>query len=487
MRSITSRLRLNALAAGADVLLNGLTMLLLYRIMVANLGVDAVGAWAVLTSATAVAALTDIGVGRAVIKFVAQRPEEGRAYLETGMVASALACLIIVLLAYWPIRLLLTATLPPEWLDAILALLPFSLAAFWLANVGGVPLSGLVALHRTDRRTIVTIAGNLAYLLCAVVLVPRLGLAGMAWGLLVRDGVKLAAGMSVLNGGGPNLLRLMPRWSGPHFREMLGYGLRFQLTSVANFLFEPTSRLLLARFGSLEAVGFYELASRLVQIVRSVIVAANQTLIPAFAALRSDAERIALYRFACERTILVTAASMLFLIPLAKPVAELWLGQRAPLFVEYTAILTVAWSINLIAAPSYFLALGLGSFRGVLACHATQAAGTVMFGVALGIAFGATGVVVATAVSTILGAAVGMVIVHRDLGLGRSVLSSMGIGTLFLALLCWLPAVLVVSVSSQQPIQVISMCAPFAMAAMALIAVRHSFRPPGTPVLLGEG
>jgi O-antigen/teichoic acid export membrane protein len=66
---------------------------------------------------------------------------------------------------------------------------------------------------------------------------------------------------------------LLPvQWKLKRFREMLGYGVNFQINSVVMLLFEPTTKILLGRFCELAAAGYFEMGQRLVMQARALIV-----------------------------------------------------------------------------------------------------------------------------------------------------------------------------------------------------------------------
>jgi O-antigen/teichoic acid export membrane protein len=53
--------------------------------------------------------------------------------------------------------------------------------------------------------------------------------------------------------------------------------------SISQLLYEPTTKILLSKYGGLGILGNYEMASRLVNQVRALIVNANQVVIPIIA------------------------------------------------------------------------------------------------------------------------------------------------------------------------------------------------------------
>ena len=211
-----------------------------------------------------------------------------------------------------------------------------------------------------------------------------------------------------------------------HFREMLAYGCRVQITSFTVFLLEPTTRLLMARFGAIGLVPIYDLASKSAQAVRQLIVTAGQSLVPAFAHLieMNNPRSFDVYETANIATVLAAIITFSGLTICFPALAYAILGHQQPLSAEIALLMFFAWLINLLTTPAYFLGLGAGVTRDLVAGHLIMGMGNLSLGTLFGCIFGGVGVVVATAMSLIAGSLVGGVRTHRSLTGGRPWLSS---------------------------------------------------------------
>ncbi len=75
-------------------------------------------------------------------------------------------------------------------------------------------------------------------------------------------------------------------------KEMLGFGVKLQLGSVANLVFEPVVKASIAATAGTHVLGIFEIAYRMAYQVRNVATMALQTTIAAFATLTSAPQRI---------------------------------------------------------------------------------------------------------------------------------------------------------------------------------------------------
>jgi O-antigen/teichoic acid export membrane protein len=403
----------------AQFLLTTVVVFLLYRFVVQRLGIEAIGVWSVVFAFTALGRVADFGFSSAVTRFVAREVARGDTVRAADYVRVAALCVVAlysllgVILAWVGIAIM--PILLPGQGEAGRALLPYAVAAFWLSGLSSVPLAALEGLQRIDLRSIFTMAGSLLLLIVATTTagsrgIVALGIAQVAQAALLL----LASAVAVLS--------MLPRartrgaGDGPIVRELLIFGTPLQAISISVLLFEPLTKLLLSRFGTLSAVGYYEMASRLVQQARAIVVGANQILVPAMAeAFEVDRTRAytlyaGAYRLAIYLALLVGSATVA-IVPL---ISEVWLGRYEGMFVAFAGLLAVGWSINIAAAPAYFSAIGAGTMRANLIGHLVIGIVNVIVGATLGMAYGSIGVVIGAALALVSGSLTTLWLFHHE-------------------------------------------------------------------------
>ena len=172
-------------------------------------------------------------------------------------------------------------------------MLPYSLFSLFTNEVGGVFTSVLDGFQKNYRKNVIYIASSILMLIAGYWLVPKFGITGMAYAQAGQS-IFVASSAFVSSLKLINLTSfLRSRWSKAAFKQMFSYGVKFQFISVCQMLYEPTTKALLSKFGGLSLVGFYEMASRLVSQVKSLLVNANQVMVPVIAAaLHNNKEEI---------------------------------------------------------------------------------------------------------------------------------------------------------------------------------------------------
>jgi O-antigen/teichoic acid export membrane protein len=272
----------------------------------------------------------------------------------------------------------------------------------------GIFQSGLDGHQRIDIRCWLLMTGAVLQLFLAFLLTPRFGLMGMAYVRIIQNFVILAASWLILRKIVPQLPSIPRRFNRSLFKEMIGYGANFQLIAFLNMFFEPVTKMFLGKFGSLAMVGYYEMANRMIQQVRALLVSANQTIVPAIAGLKEvSPEQIRSVYQTSYRLMFYLAVPIFSLMIVALPVISfLWIGHIESLFVTMGLIIALGWLLNTLNAPAYFVYLGIGELRWNVVSHLLIATLNLGMGFILGRHFGGLGVVSASASALGIGSAV---------------------------------------------------------------------------------
>lgn len=463
-----NRIAPNAVFAVGQVIVSAVTLFFLYRFLLSALGVQALGVWSIVVAATSIASVSGMGLAGGSVRFVSKylalesEPEAASA-VETAMLSVAVV-MGLAAFALWPIgSWLVTLVVPAEWIESAQALVPYALAALWLQSIGGTIYSGMDGCHRAGTRGVLTAIVQPTILVLSVWLVPRMGLRGVAIAQLMQYCVWIVLGWILLRRYLPSLPRTPRRWSRRLFFEMWRYGLNFQAISMLTILVDPLAKMLLARYGGLSSVGYFEMANRLVLQVRALLVAANQVLVPYYSKLAEtsrDAVR-AMYEKNLAAVTLLGVLGFSTLVALLPLISSLWIGHVEQEFLFSGTIISVGILANTLSAPAFFANLGGGWMRRNLFAALAQTIAMVAIGVGGGIAGGSRGVVGGYCLSYIVGSGVTLVMFHRAEGIpssalfSRAALKTLGLGAAmamggfvsYLLLVEWAGSIVAASVS----------------------------------------
>lgn len=362
-------LRRNALFSIVEVIVSGLGLFFIYRNVVQELGLSMLGVWSLVLATTAFGRVADVGIAAGLARFVARAiadndPARAVLYMRTAAIAVAILMGAIALVVWYPLWRALALALDGEDLAIARSILPWAILSFWLLNLKAVLDACLLGAHRADLRAISNIAGMVLQVAASLWLVRDFALFGLAWAQAGQYVLSLLLATIFLKtyaavGAGQTVTGWFSR---PQFRELLGFGIKLQIGTIANLMFEPACKIVLGTVGGTVILGIFEMAYRMVYQVRNVAIMALQTTIPAFATFdgRQPDDLRRLFDKVC-RTAAMAGGGLMSVIALTSPlVSWLWLGEINYAFVCLSALLTIGWSINIFAAPAYFLGMADG-------------------------------------------------------------------------------------------------------------------------------
>jgi O-antigen/teichoic acid export membrane protein len=344
--------------------------------------------------------------------------------VQTGTLTAAAAITVALALLYPLVQVVLGLVIEdPALLPQAVAIVPYALGSLWLSATASVVYASIDGFQRVDLRNIILMGGAGVFLASALWLVPSRGLIGLAQAQVLQGATVLTVSWLVLRRLLPELPVLPLRWSRPAFREMIGYSLRFQGIAFTLLLFEPLTKSLLARFGSVSSAGYFEMANRLAMQLRAFIVTAHTSLVPTITDISEKAPELlrGVYEASCRIVAFLLLVLLPLLIALTPLISVVWLGSFEPLFVLFATLVFIGWFGNLVGNPGYIGYMGEGRIRWNLRSHLLTGVVNVALGIALGALAGGVGVVVAFVVALLSGSLLVAVAYSREHGYRMSI------------------------------------------------------------------
>ena len=400
----------NASVSVAQTIVVGAILFLLYGFLLKTIGVDLFGVWSLVLATTSIAQLGNLGISGGVVKFVAKYlalkdDEKISSVIQTGVLTIGSVMALVFIVGYPLLNIVLDTVIPGDQLPNAKEVLPLALISMWLATTSGIFLSALDGYQRQDLRSYMMTGGVFFNFTFCLLIVPRYGLSGLAWSNIFQNVLVFVLSWIVLKRQLPLLPPLPFNWDRKIFREIIGYSINLQVISATVLLYEPVTKALLSRFGGLSMVGYYEMASRMVQQFRALLVAGNQVLVPSFAGLREKApERITSVYLSSYHLIFYLALPLFSGVIIVAPlISYLWIGHYEMTFIACSTLLAIGWFLNILGVPAYFANLGNGELRWNVIAHIVIAALNLILGAILGSLFGGFGVVIGWVIALTLG------------------------------------------------------------------------------------
>jgi O-antigen/teichoic acid export membrane protein len=377
---VSRRLAVNSVMGGIRFAVTAGVYLAIYPFMLRSLGSARFGLWALLCLPGQYIALGDLGISSALIKLVSEdHPHRNTLRLlqltGAGVFLFSVVGGVIAGVAFWERNGILSwLRIQPTFLPEARVLLVGMAAVIWLTLLANIYVALLSGLHRMDLAHTVQMCNavlNGAGILFALRL--RTGLIGlllssafaalMTWILAVFLAKRIAHVEWIV----------VPRIRWRATKSLLNFGMYMYAAALSALLLEPSIKTLLSRYGSLEMVSFFEIASRAVIQARSFFSNIMLPLLPASSLLMTDAVRIRELAARSMRLLWLTAIPVFVTLSvLAAPIIHVWLGRSIPLAQGALSVLAVGWLLNVLTLPAYFLVQGMNHPRWAMWCALMQ-------------------------------------------------------------------------------------------------------------------
>ena len=411
----------NAAMATTQVIVIGISFFALFRFLLGTIGIEKVGIWSLVLATTNVTRISELGFANSVLQFVSRYLAKGEPLRATWVVETAtitvaalggFALILLYPFLGWAIERLV----PAASLSEARGLLPFTVVSLWCSILASIIHSGLDGIQRADLRSIVLMSSQLIFVGAVFYLVPDNGLKGVALAQVIQSLWSLCISWLVLKANLGGLGIIPYRWSASLFREMFGYAASFQLNGMAQLLFEPTTKALLSKWGTLSDVGYFEMASRMVMQIRSLLVAANQVMVPVITTQqeRTPTHIPDTYKRCYDIMSYLSIPMFSFLLVITPLISEVWIGRYEPTFVLFAVLLVASWMMNTFTVPAYLAFVGTGQLRWNTLSHILVGLTNLILGYMLGHMFGSIGVIVGTCLSILAGSLMTLLTFHAE-------------------------------------------------------------------------
>ena len=404
------QLKKNVILSALNVFISGCILFFIFKIILKNLGSSQMGVWSVVLASVSASKISEFGLAGSAVKYVSKyyslkNNEKAAEVVDTTSATISLSLALALLILYPLIKYVLKIAIPQGSVELAYSILPYAVVSIWLTSITSCYISGLDGVMRTDLRIYGSIFTSLVFAVLVNMLIPTMGLIGVAIAQIVQTTLLLIISYSQLK-------RILPlrifNWNLLTFKEMITYGVNFQVILIFYMLAEPATKLLITKFGGLDNTAYFEMASRLVTQFRSILVSANQAIVPRIAHLyeTNKDEILKAYHFTYSTMFTISTCMFFSLILGARLISYFWVGHIQDEFVKYTIWISLGFWLNTITVPSYFICLGTAKLKWNTLGHVSFGFLNILLSFFLGLRMGGDGVVLGYLISLFIGSMV---------------------------------------------------------------------------------
>lgn len=388
------------------------------------LGPEQFGILALIGSLQSYFGVVDLGIGTSISRYATVYEEKGNRELVRATTSFGLIFYVCIALCLTPL-LTVTAPVLVHWLGVRKELVSVSVNALYIvfglfiaSSISGVVAGRVYAVHRMDLNTVASLLANAVYVASIIALVPRYP---SIYSALACSALQV---LTAIIFNYVFMRRLSPGLFGnplkiPSFmlRQMFSFGAWVQVNSVMSIVNLEADKLIIGRFLGVASVAPYQVGNRLALLSRALPLQLLGALFPHFTAQQArgtGALEVALtYRSSLRALMLATLVIVGFLIAIAKPFMDIWLGRPLPGAASIAIALLVSYSFSNLAGVGATLLRAEGAPKYETLIAIFSAALNIGLTVLLVPRFGLAGVVAGTIAGNVAGSLLFLGLFHR--------------------------------------------------------------------------
>lgn len=380
---------------------NALALFLIFRISYGLLGPSVVGLWALLQGIMLISRLSDVGSSGNITRLVAIAHVSGAGvrltnFIAVGFIVSVAPILILGLAVMIPTYYYVEATNHIDVSNTQLIELIGCSVSFGVFSAVGAILSGcLDGMGLMALRGYLSCVANILFVACGYVFIKRFGAFGLGLAYvclaltmiaLLSFGLLLAHTNKNFDSKTISLSELL--------HQSVGFNASFFMIGVCRLLLDPACKILIGAYSGLEAVAIFDLANKITTQARILYSSPLQSLLPVVSRETSEVNALLQTRLLrWNETVVRWPLYTMSAVVLISGWLSLFSFKKVDTsFMFEVAVLGFANAITTFGLVGYYIEVGSGKLKQLLAVHIKMATLNICLGIILGYMFGAAGV-----------------------------------------------------------------------------------------------
>ena len=333
--------------------------------IISKLGMELFGLWALLGIIPSYAFLSDLGISRSVVKFVAEyigRRDEKGLY---EIVNTAFILYLILGLAGFFLFFYLRETIikilnvPSNLHNVAIFVYVALIAIFYLNFIFSIFKAILNGLQRLYITSSIATFSNLIFALGAFYVLEK---GYKLKGLVIVNGISVIITISLYYIFSrrylPNCRFNVKLFKKEKVKEIFKFGVHVEASYIFRLFYDPINKILLSNYASLELVGVYEIALKILRWSQILFRKSIEPLLPAgsrYYQERKKEEFVRFYLFSIRYITLMFLPVCLIIFFFSESFIFLWVGKGFMLSVFMLQLLIFAYFLEIMATPSFIL------------------------------------------------------------------------------------------------------------------------------------
>lgn len=354
--------------------ITALCQFMVYAMINRNLGKEILGVWSLVIAATSVGQISSFGFSNGLVRYLPELMlkndrENISKLVGTVNFANFFLSLPVLFLLYFPAVKYAGYLLDDYQLQVFKSVIIWCMSGLFVNNLFSVYSYLLDGMQKHYIRCLIQISGWLFFLILSIILIPLLGIKGVAIAFFMQ-GIWQYIIAIVVADKLKNLKRaILFCYDKKSFKLVSAFGIKLQAINILTIFFDPLVKFFITKSIGLSATANYELSNKIVMQARNLLVNSNQVVIPKIVLHKSAGDQNNYFRSISNRNIYFSV-TVGMLVLLASPLAIFIFSKHFDSdLMTCIVILNFGWVCNMITSIHYYSSIGLDKLNSLVIYH----------------------------------------------------------------------------------------------------------------------
>jgi len=358
--------------AGIHIIL----LFIAYPIYIKYLGIERYGLWAVISVVLSFSQMGDLGINEAIIKYTAEEygkknfQEIGSYIVTASLILIIPSLLIIIILTIFNENILDLLKLSTSIRQEVKYIIPFFGILTSLIFYSNIIWGALKGIGRVDLANyIFAIVQLLQVIISIILIILGLGIWGLLLGNFVLYIFLFILCFLILKKVFKLTIFKVSYFDIRKIKKLIKFGGTIFGSKLIAIVLDPFNRIIITRFIGLSAVAYYDISLKVVKNLRSLFQMGLYATMPKVSELSSgnigrNFGISNIHKKGIKFVLFFALPLFVLMFLVGKPVLNLWLGDSYNFNILVSLrVFLVAYFVNLLSVPAYYLFMGLGKVR----------------------------------------------------------------------------------------------------------------------------
>jgi O-antigen/teichoic acid export membrane protein len=351
-----------------------ISQFVVYRSIFIYCGERAMGVWALFAAVAALAQVTSFGFAPALLRLVTMQDTKQKRrniglLLATVNASNILVAFPLTLVLYWPAVWYGQSMLQGSDLENYLSILPAGILGLCLNNFSSAYLFMLDGFSLFYKRAIIQIVSYLLFAVLSFAGIQYFGVVGVSYAFFIQHVIIIVLSIwstrELLNGKSIFPIRIS-KWA---IKELFGFSAKMQVSNMLVICFDPLVKFFITTSIGLSGTAAYEIANKVVVQVRNIVAVSNQVITPMLVKKQIEEQLPAYYSLVFKKNQWISFILSLLLIGFTPFVSIFFVGEVRFEIMAAILVMNIAWFVNMIAIPGYYLFLAVNRLNVLILVH----------------------------------------------------------------------------------------------------------------------